>query len=69
MVPGGSQGIFDGGNAVGACFEHRLPLLGRQVDEEGHSCENFLEGSLDVGEQEACIDVLVWSRGGSLGLG
>nr|VFJ74360.1 MAG: hypothetical protein BECKFW1821C_GA0114237_106123 [Candidatus Kentron sp. FW] len=34
MVPGGSQGVFDEGNAVGTCFQHRFPLLGHQVDEK-----------------------------------
>ena len=70
VVLGGTQGVLDERNTIGTCFEDGSPFLGRQVDEEVHSCEDFLEGGLDglyfVG-REGCIDVLVWSGGAPWG--
>ena len=69
MILGGIEGILDEGNAIGTRFEHRLPLLGREVDQERYLLEDGFEGGLDgldVGGREGCVDVLV-GHGGLLG--
>ena len=71
MILGGIEGIPDEGDAIGTGLEHRLPFLGREVDEKRHLLEDGLEGGLDglhVGGREGCVDVLV-GHGGLLWAG
>ena len=70
MILGGIEGILDEGNAIGTRFEHRLPLLGREVDQERYLLEDGFEGGLYglyVGGGEVCVHVLVGHGGAPWG--
>nr|VFK69083.1 MAG: hypothetical protein BECKUNK1418G_GA0071005_13103 [Candidatus Kentron sp. UNK]VFK73810.1 MAG: hypothetical protein BECKUNK1418H_GA0071006_13002 [Candidatus Kentron sp. UNK] len=62
VILGGGEGVLNEGYAVRSGLEDVLPLLGREVDQEGEFFEHGVEGVLDglhVGGRERCVDVLV----------